>query len=367
MRVRLVNLVKKFFSLRGTVVAVNNINLEIKSGEFFVLLGPSGSGKSTLLNLIAGLEKPTRGEIFFDDKLVASTERRIFLTPKERNVAFVFQNYALYPHMTVAQNIAFPLEMAGVRKSKIEEAVKQAAMRLKILDLLDARPGELSGGQRQRVAIARAIVRQPNIFLLDEPLSNLDAHLRLSTRVELKHLQRSLGITTVYVTHDQIEAMTLGDRVAVLNEGRLEQVGTPDELYEKPANTFVATFIGSPMMNLLEAELTEEKGNFYIILGNIKIKLPDEKIKSLSKLKTKSCIIGIRPEHVLLVSCGQKAETPPVIKAKIDSIEPLGREMLVHVLFNGYKISLLTNEKAHKEGETINITFDLKKAHIFER
>jgi multiple sugar transport system ATP-binding protein len=225
MRVRIHHLSKGFRSIRGNVFALRDISMEIENGEFFVLLGPSGSGKSTLLNLISGLETPTHGEIWFDRMLVASHAKGVSLSPKERNVAFVFQSYALYPHMNVFENIAFPLKIRGTERGGIRESVERTASLLEISDLLSAKPGELSGGQRQRVAIARAIVRHPNIFLLDEPLSNLDPQLRLSMRTELKKIQRSLGVTTIYVTHDQTEAMSLGDRIAVLRNGEIEQTG----------------------------------------------------------------------------------------------------------------------------------------------
>jgi multiple sugar transport system ATP-binding protein len=267
---------KEFSSLRGKVAAVEGLQFEVADKELFVLLGPSGCGKSTALNLIAGVERPTTGEIWFDDRLVACTEKHVFLTPKQRNVAMVFQDYALYPHMTVFENIAFPLRIAGLARGIVEESVRKTAARLDIQDLFAAKPSELSGGQRQRVAIARAIVREPDIFLLDEPLSNLDARLRSQTRTELKSLQRMLGITTVYVTHDQIEALTLGDRIAVLKDGRAVQIGTPMELYDSPVNTFVAGFIGSPPMNLLKASLAGERDHLYAQVGKLRLVLPQE-------------------------------------------------------------------------------------------
>ena len=227
MRLLIDSLAKRYKSLRGPVFALNGVSLEIEDGEFFVLLGPSGSGKSTLLNLISGLEKPTMGDIWFDGSLVASGSKKVFWSPRDRNVAFVFQSYALYPHLNVFENIAFPLRIKGVKKAQVKRAVEETASKLEISGLLCAKPGELSGGQRQRVAIARAIVRRPSTFLLDEPLSNLDPQLRFTMRSELKDLQRNLGITTVYVTHDQIEAMSLGDRIAVLRDGGIEQIGAP--------------------------------------------------------------------------------------------------------------------------------------------
>ncbi|HCJ66556.1 MAG TPA: glycerol-3-phosphate ABC transporter ATP-binding protein [Elusimicrobia bacterium] len=363
MKLKLGNLTKKFLSIRGEVVAVNNINLEIEDKEFFVLLGPSGCGKSTLLNLIAGLEKPTSGEIWFAEKLIVSMEKKIFFTPKERNVAMVFQSYALYPHLSVFENIAFPLRIMKTKENMVKEAVKKVTSTLEIFDLLSVKPAELSGGEKQRVAIARAIVRQPEIFLLDEPLSNLDAQLRLSTRAELKNLQRHLGVTTVYVTHDQVEAMALGDRIAVLKDGKVVQVGTPAELYERPANTFVAAFIGSPPMNFIEGSLFEEKGIFYIIIDNLRIKMPDSKVWNLKRLKSKSCIFGIHPEDIYI----RREKTVQNFKTRIISVEPLGRDMILHTSFGEHKILILTKETEFKEGDTVNIEFNWQKTHIFEK
>ena len=369
MKLKLAGLTKKFTSLRGNVRAVDEIDLEIHDNEFFVLLGPSGCGKSTVLNLIAGLEKPTGGEIWFDDGLVASAEKKIFLTPKERNVAFVFQSYALYPHLSVFENIAFPLRIVGEDAAKIKESVKRVGSMLEISNLFFARPGELSGGQRQRVAIARAIVRHPNVFLLDEPLSNLDAQLRVSTRDELKRLQQRLGVTTIYVTHDQVEAMTLGDRIALLKDGRVEQIGTPDQLYESPENEFVAKFIGSPPMNIFKAEILEEDGVFYIIIGKKKIKMPDDKAPLPLKGRLclaggRSCIFGIRPEDIHIpVPRGVQG----TVQGKIDLIEPMGRERLFHITINEHRFSLLTTDARFKQGEVVDVEFDFKKLHIFEK
>ncbi len=253
-KVAIKNLTKKY----GEVQAVKNLDLDIGDKEFFILLGPSGCGKTTALLCIAGLLKPDAGEIWFDDKLMTSPQRDVYLRPQERGVAMVFQDYALYPHMTVFRNISFPLEVTGTTKNEIETRVKATAELLAISQLLDRKPKQLSGGQRQRVALGRAIVREPKIFLMDEPLANLDAKLRVHMRVELKKLHQRLGTTTVYVTHDQVEAMSLGDRVAVLKDGVLQQVATPNELYDAPKNVFVAGFIGSPPMNMLSGKLLEK-------------------------------------------------------------------------------------------------------------
>ncbi|MEJ2428386.1 MAG: ABC transporter ATP-binding protein [Deltaproteobacteria bacterium] len=265
MNITFKSLQKTFFTLRGKVEALKSIDLEIGQGEFFILLGPSGCGKTTTLNLAAGLERPTAGEIRFADKIVSSPEKKIFVSPKERNVAMVFQSYALYPHLNVFENIAFPLRVAKERD--IAEPVRNTAHMLDIENLLERKPAELSGGERQRVAIARALVRDPDLFLLDEPLSNLDTQLRTTMRAELKRLQRNTGVTTIYVTHDQTEAMTLGDRIGLFREGRLIQVGTPDNLYNSPQTPFAATFVGSPPMNLIPAEIKKEGDTMLIAYG----------------------------------------------------------------------------------------------------
>jgi len=364
MRIQLIGLSKEFVSARGSTFAAKEIDLEILEGEFFVLLGPSGCGKSTVLNLIAGLEKPTRGEIRFDDRLVACAERKVFVTPRERNIAMVFQSYALYPHLSVSGNIAFPLEIAGEEKKAIREAVEGVASMLGITDLLAARPGELSGGQRQRVAIARALVRHPAVFLMDEPLSNLDAQLRASTRTELKGLQRRLGITTVYVTHDQVEAMSLGDRIAVLRGGRLEQVGMPDELYENPLNTFVASFIASPPMNLLKVRLEHEGGRCLVRMGDRELTVPAGVAALFEGLEPGEWILGIRPEHIRI----RPDDGSQVIKGQVQIVESIGREILLHVAIGTQKLLVLTDERRFTEahpGDWLEVELDLKRAHIF--
>ncbi|HDJ83484.1 MAG TPA: ABC transporter ATP-binding protein, partial [Desulfurococcaceae archaeon] len=259
--VRLENLTKCF----GRVIAVNNLNLEIKDGEFVALLGPSGCGKTTTLLMIAGIYKPTKGYIYFDDVIVND------LPPKDRNIGMVFQSYALYPHMRVFDNIAFPLKLQKLPKEEIKKRVLETAKLLRIEDLLNRKPAQLSGGQQQRVALARALAKQPNLFLMDEPLSNLDAKLRVIMRAELKRLQKSLGITTIYVTHDQVEAMTMADRIAVLNKGELQQYSTAEELYSKPSNLFVAGFIGSPPMNFIECTLVERDNKYYLDASDFSI------------------------------------------------------------------------------------------------
>lgn len=357
MKIKLINLTKKFVSMRGEITAVSNVNIEIGDKEFFVLLGPSGCGKSTILNLVAGLETPTGGEIWFDEKIITKNEK-VYLTPKQRNIGMVFQSYALYPHMSVFENISFPLKIRRYKRDEINKLVNEVASILKISHLLRAKPSELSGGERQRVAIARAIVRKPDLLLFDEPLSNLDAKLRISTRTELKNLQKEIGITTIYVTHDQIEAMALGHRIAVLKEGKIQQIGTPHELYENPFNTFVASFIGSPPMNLITLPFIVENGVYYILIGENKVKIPDSKVPSRAESK-RSFIFGIRPEDIIIGS------QPDSIKAKVCSVEPLGRQILLVIDIDKYKFSVLTNYSHYKIDEFIKIKFNLDKMYIF--
>lgn len=318
-RVLLKNVTKKF----GNVIAVNNLNLEIKDGEFMVLLGPSGCGKSTTLRMIAGLETPTEGEIWIGDQLVNDID------PTKRNVAMVFQSYALYPHMTVFGNIEFPLRMAGVPKQERIKKVKEVAEFLGIADLLDRKPSELSGGQQQRVALARALVREPQVFLLDEPLSNLDAKIRTQMRFELKRLlSYELGITTVYVTHDQVEAMTMADRIAVMNKGILQQVGTSDEIFYKPRNTFVATFVGSPPMNLIEGSVVEKEGKTLFETEYFSLQLPNDVPKA------EKAILGFRPQHVE-VSLSPK---DGYVKGNLLGVEKLGVENYGHIGYGSLEI-----------------------------
>jgi multiple sugar transport system ATP-binding protein len=350
---------KEFHSLRGRITVLRQMDLTVNEGEFFVLLGPSGSGKSTLLNLIAGLEKPTAGRILFGDTVVADAASGRFLSPRERNIAFVFQSYALYPHLTVFENIAFPLRIARKPKAEIAAAVEAAANTLSIADLLAAYPRELSGGQRQRVAIARAIVRQPSIGLLDEPLSNLDAQLRGTMRAELKSLQKRLGITTVYVTHDQVEAMSLGDRIAVLRNARIEQVGMPADLYERPANAFVAQFIGSPPMNLLPAELARQGDGWVAAIGQARLALPKEKVAALGAAPA-TILVGVRPESVEFC-----APSPTQLSAVVLTVEPLGRETTVRFQVAGQTFAAVGPRCEVTPGQTVGIRFASESIHVF--
>lgn len=309
--------VSKYFD---TVRAVDKLNLKIADGEFFGLLGPSGSGKTTVLRLIAGLGELTSGEIYFDDDIVSQ------LSPSQRNIALVFQNYALYPHMSVYDNMAFPLKMRKIPVKEHAARIEEVAVLLGIEKLLNRKPRELSGGQQQRVALARSLVRKPRVFLMDEPLSNLDAKLRANMRVELKNLHRRLGITTIYVTHDQLEVMSLCQRIAVMNEGKLQQVAEPNELYQRPANTWVAGFIGSPSMNLINCDIIHEDG-VYLTATGLKYHAGAKLSEILKNNKDGEVTIGIRPESISI----SKEERPGSISALVNTIEPLGDSLLVHL------------------------------------
>jgi multiple sugar transport system ATP-binding protein len=307
--------------------AVHDLELEIQDGELMVLVGPSGCGKTTALRMLAGLEEITEGEIRIGDQVVND------LTPRDRDVAMVFQSYALYPHMTVEQNLAFGLKLRKLPKQEVKERVQRAARVLQIEEFLKRKPRALSGGQRQRVAMGRAIVREPQAFLMDEPLSNLDAKLRVQMRAEIHQLQRRLGVTTIYVTHDQVEAMTMGDRVAVMNAGHLQQVDTPQVLYDNPLNEFVAGFIGSPSINLVESELARSNGRLEVSLGEHKLPVDDQLARNRSGLEDyvgKKIILGIRPEDFEDASIESDAPADRRIKVTADLTEPLGSEVLVH-------------------------------------
>jgi multiple sugar transport system ATP-binding protein len=301
----------------GGAWAVRKANFTIKDGEFFIFVGPSGCGKSTLLHMIVGLEDITEGEIRVDGNRINE------LDPKDRNMAMVFQSYALYPHMTVRENIAFPLKLAKLARDEIKRRVDEVAAILQLEPLLDRRPSDLSGGQRQRVAMGRAIVRRPQVFLLDEPLSNLDARLRVQMRTEIAALQKRLGITTIYVTHDQTEAMVLGDRVAILRSGEVQQIGTPKELYEAPRNEFVAGFVGSPSMNFMSAEISDASVRLPMGPCPLPPSFP------FDRLSNRSIVAGIRPEHFYLPKTSHRAG--PVFPAEIIAVEWLGADLYLHV------------------------------------
>jgi multiple sugar transport system ATP-binding protein len=343
------NVTKEFSSLRrGMVRALRDVNLDIAPGSFFVLLGPSGCGKTTLLNLVAGLERLTTGEIRIGDQLVASAEKKIFLTPRERDIAMVFQSYALYPHMTVGENIGFPLRMAKINRDEIASSVRKAAETLELLPFLDARPSELSGGQRQRVALGRAIVRSPSVLLLDEPLSNLDAILRISMRSELKEIQRRIGVTTIYVTHDQAEAMAMGDSITILRDGEIQQVGASTEIYEKPSNLFVARFIGNPPANVLTGKQ----------LHDIKIHFGDS-----LRFDPSNVVAALRPEHIRIVSAEDG-----ILTGEIKLTATLGLDTLFYIDVMDQQLICRALEKPQwKEEESVGLSFDIKNLLFFDK
>jgi len=338
-RVRLEGIVKR----HGALTVLHGIDLDIQPGEFFALLGPSGSGKTTTLRILAGLEPANAGKVWLDDQDVTMRE------PGERDVAMVFQSYALYPHMTVGENIAFPLRMVGMPSAAIASAVREAAAKVRIDHLLERRPGQLSGGQQQRCALARAIVRQPRLFLLDEPLSNLDAKLRLETRVELRKLQRSLGVTTVYVTHDQEEAMTIADRMAVFMEGRIAQSGTPAEVFARPATIAVAAFIGSPPMNLLPAHI--EAGRLHV--ADTQFDAPP------SAGADGNVVLGVRPGALRIASNG--------IAARVELVENMGDTAIVDCTVGGTPIKWrVDGVPGVREGDTVYLTAAQEALHVFD-
>ncbi len=343
----------------GEAVIVKDFDLEIKDREFMVFVGPSGCGKSTTLRMIAGLEEITGGELYIGDRLVNN------VSPKDRDIAMVFQNYALYPHMTVFENMAFSLKLKHVPKDEIQKKVEKAAEILQLDHLLDRKPKALSGGQRQRVAMGRAIVRNPAVFLMDEPLSNLDAKLRVSMRTEISRLHKKLQTTMIYVTHDQIEAMTLGDRIVVMNDGIIQQVDTPMNLYNHPCNLFVAGFIGNPPMNFLQAELRQDGDEFYAESDAFRAVIPKEYAQ---KLKDKERIVfGIRPDDVhdaeLLLADKQEI----AFTGKIDVVEMLGSEVLLHVVHGEQKLTArMPAGKAYKSGDTVQLVFSMDRMHAFD-
>ena len=341
-RVRLEGVVKK----HGSFTALHGLDLDIRPGEFFALLGPSGSGKTTTLRILAGLESVNAGRVFLDEVDVTARE------PGERDVAMVFQSYALYPHMTVGQNIAFPLKMIGTPAGEIASAVKDAATSVDIGHLLDRRPGQLSGGQQQRCALARAIVRKPRLFLLDEPLSNLDAKLRVETRAELRRLQRSLGVTTVYVTHDQEEAMTMADRMALFIEGRVVQVGTPKEIFTRPASVAVAGFIGTPPMNLLPGRA--EGGQ--VRIGDISLPVASSTRASSGA----DVVLGVRPGDLRIGGDG--------LPATVEFVEDFGDSAIANIQANGQRVKARVEADAGlSEGQSIRLSFTPGAAHLFDR
>lgn len=340
------------------VVAVKDFNVEIRDGEFMVLVGPSGCGKTTALRLIAGLEELTTGNIYIGDRLVND------IPPKDRDIAMVFQNYALYPHMNVYKNMAFGLKLRKYPKEEIRKRVNDAADLLGITEFLDRKPKALSGGQRQRVALGRAIVRKPRVFLFDEPLSNLDAKLRVQMRTEISKLHFRLGTTMVYVTHDQVEAMTMGDRIVVMKDGIIHQIDSPLNLYNNPADLFVAGFIGSPSMNFFDGIIENTEGLFFNE-GSFRIEIKDEKKEKLKDYTGKQVIFGIRPENILM---SDSQDSPNTVNALVEVAETMGNEIFLYLTTgkNSFVSRVSANLKV-KENDRIYITFQIEKSHFFDK
>ncbi|WP_419944548.1 ABC transporter ATP-binding protein [Candidatus Poriferisodalis sp.] len=365
--------------------AVTDLSLTLDDGEFLVLVGPSGCGKSTALRMIAGLEKITRGDLYVGDRRLND------VAPKDRDIAMVFQNYALYPQMSVAENIGFPLKLRKVAKAERNEQVRQAARVLELTDYLDRKPAQLSGGQRQRVAMGRAIVRRPELFLMDEPLSNLDAKLRVQMRADIAGIQREFGVTTFYVTHDQVEAMTMGDRVAVIKDGVLQQVDSPEDLYAHPANAFVAAFIGSPSMNLYEATLRrgdDPSGDCQIDLGDQRLAVPADVVAArpaLARYFDHPIVLGFRPEHLEDAAVAAEHPDDQRLDAVVDVREALGAETLVHFNLNAQGVesgdpdaldemrdtgrctARFAAETRARVGDRIRVNVDVRNLHFFDR
>ena len=353
--------VKKPTNLQITdegVVAVQDFNIDIKDKEFIVLVGPSGCGKSTTLRMIAGLEDISDGELYIDDKLCNDIE------PKDRDIAMVFQSYALYPHLSVYDNIAFPLKIKKLPKEEIDKKVKEAAETLDITQYLDRKPKNLSGGQRQRVAIGRAIVRNPKVLLMDEPLSNLDAKLRNQMRAEIIKLRKKIDTTFIYVTHDQVEAMTLGDRIVVMKDGFVQQIGTPQEVFDHPRNLFVSGFIGTPQMNYFDAKLLEKDGKYLVLVDDQEFELSSEKQNRLKQkgVKSQDIILGVRPDHMVLSDKG--------IRAKVDVSELMGSSVHLHVNALGRDVIAIVPTEGRKvelAGQEIHLSFSGNVANLFSK
>ena len=340
------------------VVAVQDFNIDIKDNEFIVLVGPSGCGKSTTLRMVAGLEDISGGELYIDGRLCNDVE------PKDRDIAMVFQSYALYPHLTVYDNIAFPLKIAKISKEEIDKKVKEAAETLDITQYLNRKPKNLSGGQRQRVAIGRAIVRNPKVLLMDEPLSNLDAKLRNQMRAEIIKLRQKIDTTFIYVTHDQVEAMTLGDRIVVMKDGFVQQIGTPQEVFDHPANLFVSGFIGTPQMNYFDAKLVIKNNSYFVIVDDQEFELSKEKQDRLKAkgVKEQDITLGVRPDHMVLADKG--------IKAKVDVSELMGTSVHLHVTALGRDVIAIVPTEGRKielVGQEIHLTFSGNVAKLFSK
>jgi multiple sugar transport system ATP-binding protein len=354
-QVTLENVTKMF----DQVVAVREVSLTVHDKEFVVLVGPSGCGKSTTLRMVAGLEEITSGTIKIGDRIVND------VPPKDRDIAMVFQNYALYPHMSVYDNMAFGLKLRKFPKAEIQQRVKEAAEILGIQELLDRKPRALSGGQRQRVAVGRAIVRKPQVFLFDEPLSNLDAKLRVAMRAELKKLHDRLSATVIYVTHDQVEAMTMGDRIVIMKDGLIQQVGAPLEVYASPANQFVAGFIGSPAMNFVPATVTGRDGQLFFTAPGFSLPVSQSRAKALAAYRDKPVTMGIRPEDLH----ESNAQDPPgsAFEAHVEVVEPIGHEIYLDVMVGGSEIvARVSPDTPVKAGQTIKLSAAVEKLHAFD-
>ncbi|MBN1486587.1 MAG: ABC transporter ATP-binding protein [Anaerolineae bacterium] len=346
----------------GEVVAVSDLTLEVADKEFLVFVGPSGCGKSTSLRMLAGLEEISDGEILIGDRVVND------VPPKDRDIAMVFQSYALYPHMTCYDNMAFGLRLRKVPKEEIDKRVKDAAGILGIENLLDRKPKQLSGGQRQRVAVGRAIVRDPNVFLMDEPLSNLDAKLRVQARSEISKLHQKLGTTFIYVTHDQVEAMTMGTRIAVMKDGFLKQVDSPQTLYDLPGNIFVAGFIGSPSMNFFDAALIEDNGRMYADCKDFRVEIPENRRPVFKPYVGKEVVMGVRPEHVHDPEYQPPGIQPALVEAKVDVLELMGHEITTY--FTTERTSFVGRFDPRTKvmvGMTKTTAFDMSRVHLFDK
>ncbi len=352
----------------GGQLAVQDVNLDIRDKEFIVLVGPSGCGKSTTLRMIAGLEEISEGELYIGDRLVND------IAPKDRDIAMVFQNYALYPHMTVFDNMAFGLKLRKVPKAEIERKVNEAARILDLTQLLDRKPKAMSGGQRQRVALGRAIVRSPKVFLLDEPLSNLDAKLRAQMRTEISKLHKKLGTTFIYVTHDQTEAMTMGDRIVCMKDGIIQQVDTPQNLYENPDNKFVAGFLGSPQMNFIDAVLKEEYGQYIVEFGSdrgqkYQIIVPESKVNDqLGNYVGKEITLGIRPESIHDEEMYLSNATTGIVEADVELTEMMGAEIYLYLVCDGIPLTARVSPRSTaKTGDRIRVALDPNRIHLFDK
>lgn len=361
--VRLEHIYKKYAG--ADKASVTDVNLDIKDKEFLVLVGPSGCGKSTTLRMIAGLEDITEGKLFIGERLVND------VAPKDRDIAMVFQSYALYPHMNVYQNMAFGLKLRKFKKADIDKRVREAAKILDIEHLLDRKPKALSGGQRQRVALGRAIVREPQVFLMDEPLSNLDAKLRGQMRAEITKLTKRLGVTAIYVTHDQIEAMTMGDRIVVMKDGFIQQAASPEELYNHPVNIFVAGFIGSPSMNFINGTLSDQGGAVRFKTNGVDVVVPEGRAQLLRDkgLIGKDVILGLRPEDLHEEPVFLEASPNSIVNANVEVAENLGHEILLYMngVGNDTVIARVDGRSNVKEGANLKLAIDMNKVHIFDK